>query len=51
MNKDEIVEQMVSYIEEKERELQSKDKLTVKEKNQIVKKIINELERVMNHEN
>lgn len=51
MNKGEIVDYMVEYIEEKERELQSKEKLTSKEKSQYVKKIINELERVIKDEN
>ena len=51
MNKGEIVDYMVDYIEEKERELQSKEKLTSKEKSQYVKKIINELERVIKDEN
>ena len=47
MNKDEIVEHMVKYIEDEERELQNKEKLSAKEKNQFVKKILKELEQVM----
>ena len=51
MNKDEVVKHMVEFIEDKERELQDKEQLTAKEKSQFVKKVINELERVIENEN
>ena len=51
MNKDEIVEHMINFVENKEKELQDKERLTQREKTQFARKIISELERVMGHEN
>ena len=51
MNKDEIVEHMINFVENKEKELQDKERLTQREKTQFARKIISELERVMDYEN
>ena len=51
MNKDEIVEHMIEFIENEEKELQNKENQTAKEMGKLTKKIIDELERVMQDEN
>lgn len=50
MNDKQIIESMVKFIEEKERKLQS-DKINDNQaKNDIVKSILDELERVINED-
>lgn len=52
MNEKEIVTAMISFIENKERELQSrKMSADTQARNDVVKSILDELERVVNDEN
>ncbi len=53
MSKEQAVQHMVAFIEKKERELQAR-KFSVdvqQAKSDVVKSIMDELERVMDHEN
>ena len=51
MNEQEIVNKMISFIEEKERQLQLNKLAADQAKGDIVKSILDELERVSTYEN
>ena len=48
---DEAVESMIQFIESKERELQASKLAATQNRTDVVKAILDELERVSNHEN
>ena len=48
---DEAVESMIQFVESKERELQASKLTATQNRTDVVKAILDELERVSNHEN
>lgn len=51
MNKSSIVDEMIKYIESKERELQSAKLTETQNRTDVVKSILDELERMTSDEN